>query len=390
MMSLKEEYLTIIAGGANLNALCEVTANALENPVALTLPTRTIIAHSQNYTEELIEEYSKANIDMTPEEQEENHSLITHRLMTKHSFIGLYPYLRHKRMNCGCFWKGTLIAVLDVPILKKVIIEDCLKLLEEACSVFTPALILNGGIPNRTIDPMESHLLGLLRGDIKPGSYQLFPYKIPFHRIKSWHIIWAEPDDTACFSDLTGQIYTFCSEHEDIWCTSWGDGLVILVSAQKTMLTASLPENIHHASFSVSEKFTNLFDVPSMLQQARFALRLSHFEGSRSRLTFAKNYKIPMFFLSHTQNANHQDYKSFLLEQIKEYDLKHNSEYLKTLKAYLLHNMDITEIASSLNIHRNTVTYRLSRIEELFDIKLSDCRVITELYLSLFTDTFSD
>ncbi len=388
MASLKETYLDIIANGASLSALCDALADAIGNPVALTLPTRTIIARSRNYTAELLEEYTIANMDMTEEEQEENYDLIQKRIMTRRAFIGLYPYLRHKRMDCGCFWKGNYIALIDVPIVNKVIIDDALELLNEAAAIFTPAIILNGGIPNGTIDPMEPHLIGLLKGEIQPGHQQLFHYNNPTRKIHSWNVIWAEPVNADLISDIVGQVYAFCSNRQYIWCTRWADGLVILVDGDKIDIIYEMTERIPNAIFSVSETFEELLHLKEMVEQATFALHLAQFETSDIRISFAKNYKIPMFFLSHTQSAKKEDYQSILLEKIKSYDADHNSTYYETLRAYLLHNMDVNKIAQVLNIHRNTAAYRVQRIEELFEVKLSDCRIITELYLSLFTDGF--
>lgn len=386
MASLKEQYLDIISSGASLAALCDVVAQSLGNPVALTLPTRTIIARSRNYDKTLVDEYTRANIDMTEEEQQENHDLIQRRLLTRRSFIGLYPYLRHKRMNCGCFWKGNLLAVIDVPIVHKVIIEDALKLLEEAAAVFTPAIILNGGIPNGAVDPMESHLIGLLKGDIQPGFQQMFSYQIPIHHIEQWRLVWAVSDDPSFLPDLTGKLYAFCSAHASVWCTRWSDGLVILLDAEKMDLIHELGRQIPEVICSVSEPYKELMDTAKVLSPVQFALHLAQYENPRIRIAFAENYKIPMFFLSHAQSAPKSEYESFLMRQIHQYDEEHNSVYFETLRAYLLQNMDVNKIAAELNIHRNTVTYRLQRIEELFDISLSDCRIITELYLSLFTD----
>lgn len=389
-MSLhKEEYLDIITSGASLTALCETTAQAIGNPVALTLPTRTIIARSRDYNQELLEEYTGACEDMTEEEQADNYDMIRKRLMTRRAFIGIYPYLRHKHMNCGCFWKGNLIAVLDIPIINKIIIEDTLHMLDEVAAIFTPAIVLNGGIPNGVIDPMEPHLIALLKGEIQPNHEQTFRYNIPLRQIDSWNVIWTEPVSPALISDIVGQVYAFCSNRPYIWCTRWAEGLVILVDADKIDQVYELERSIPDAIFSVSETFEELLNLSSMFHQAKFALHLAQYEMPDTKIAFAKNYKIPIFFLSHTQNAPRQEYKSFLLEQIKEYDIAHNSTYFETLRAYLLNNMDMNRIAAALNVHRNTASYRLQRMEELFEINLSDCRVITELYLSLFTDGYT-
>ena len=71
---------------------------------------------------------------------------------------------------------------------------------------------------------------------------------------------------------------------------------------------------------------------------------------------------------------------------IHEYDRKNETQYFETLKVYLLNEMSYQKTAEKLFIHKNTVIYRIRRIEELFRLNLKDCRVITALYLSFFED----
>jgi purine catabolism regulator len=56
---------------------------------------------------------------------------------------------------------------------------------------------------------------------------------------------------------------------------------------------------------------------------------------------------------------------------------------LQTLKAYLATNGSPTDTADRLHLHRNTVLYRLGRIEDLLGIDLRDAEVRLGLYLAL-------
>jgi DNA-binding PucR family transcriptional regulator len=50
---------------------------------------------------------------------------------------------------------------------------------------------------------------------------------------------------------------------------------------------------------------------------------------------------------------------------LREYDLEHGTAMLATLEAYLRAHFNLTKSAKLLNIHPNTVVYRLRRIQEL-------------------------
>lgn len=53
---------------------------------------------------------------------------------------------------------------------------------------------------------------------------------------------------------------------------------------------------------------------------------------------------------------------------LAQYDLKNNSILLKTLRCFLEHNQSIADTAHVLYTHRNTISYRLNRIQELTSI----------------------
>lgn len=55
-----------------------------------------------------------------------------------------------------------------------------------------------------------------------------------------------------------------------------------------------------------------------------------------------------------------------------EEDEPEKADYCKTLKTYLYRFLDQTEAAKQLSIHRNTLVYRLNRIEQRLSADLSD------------------
>ena len=58
------------------------------------------------------------------------------------------------------------------------------------------------------------------------------------------------------------------------------------------------------------------------------------------------------------------------LENMNAYDMENATEFLPTLKSYIFNLKNTKETASELHIHRNTLLYRINKIEELFGITL--------------------
>lgn len=57
---------------------------------------------------------------------------------------------------------------------------------------------------------------------------------------------------------------------------------------------------------------------------------------------------------------------------ILRYDRKHGTQYYNTLRSYLVNERNIPKTANALIIHRTTLTYRLEKMQELFNLNLDD------------------
>ena len=68
--------------------------------------------------------------------------------------------------------------------------------------------------------------------------------------------------------------------------------------------------------------------------------------------------------------------------KLAEYDRQHNTSFTETLNMYLKKERSQSKTAAALNLHRNTLTYRLQRIRELLDADLEDDDVRLHLLLS--------
>ena len=68
---------------------------------------------------------------------------------------------------------------------------------------------------------------------------------------------------------------------------------------------------------------------------------------------------------------------------LMKYDKEHGTEYTRTLKHYLYYASAPAEAARILNIHRNTLFYRIGKIKELTGITLEYGDEICKLLLSL-------
>lgn len=387
LQQLQLQFLQLLNTGANLNQLCDVTASFCGVPVAITLPTRTIIAKSADYTEDLVNEFVSHMALASEAEIKERQALIERRLSSRQPIVDSYPYMRYKHMNCGCFRGASMLGVLDCPITQKVPLDEIAAVIAAAAPTFLAAMQLNSIIGPATSFPMQTYLAGLLHGDSSTWHQQQNIIGSPLSAIHSWQVIWCPPVGHAWAEQRKNDIALFCSRHNNAWSIEYEEGCVILTTEiPDAELNALAQQCGRLRPISVSDPFPSLKCVPDQLKRAQIALRLAEFETNTTPLIFVRTYKIPILFLAAAQNVSTKELVSPVLQQIKKYDESHASEYYATLQAYLLCSMEHAKMAQRLHIHKNTVIYRLQRISELFGLDLKDCRVLTDLYLSLFAD----
>jgi len=68
---------------------------------------------------------------------------------------------------------------------------------------------------------------------------------------------------------------------------------------------------------------------------------------------------------------------------LAEHDAKANSDLVKTLEAYLEYGGALAEAAAAINVHRNTLLYRLGRIESITGVDLKDAGQRLNLHVAL-------
>ena len=72
-----------------------------------------------------------------------------------------------------------------------------------------------------------------------------------------------------------------------------------------------------------------------------------------------------------------------MIQRLIDYDAEHHSDYLETLKVYLRNESSISVTASLLHMHRNSLQYRINRIEQLLERNFDDWQLREQLLFQL-------
>ena len=124
--------------------------------------------------------------------------------------------------------------------------------------------------------------------------------------------------------------------------------------------------------------------LPAAFEQA--AAALSYANGSRSNAWLISFEDCALEFLQNNlrKTLPVELYIAPQLEKLREIDRDRGTEYLQTLRAWLLNERSIPRTAEALIVHRTTLTYRLDKLRELIPMDLDDPQLRLYLLLSIY------
>ena len=182
------------------------------------------------------------------------------------------------------------------------------------------------------------------------------------------------------YSNKTLQAY--CSQIRKLSPTDYvleHDGLIVsLVSA--VTLDAQLNKAVipfvrdNDFRIGISERFTSIFAVRDAYEQALIALETGlRFDSTTWVYRFSEQVLDHIIHLV-CESPNAPVLIAPQITALAEHDRMHGTQYIKTLRAYYVNNMNATQTARALFIHRATMVHRMTRIAEIAGIDFDNAR----------------
>lgn len=135
-----------------------------------------------------------------------------------------------------------------------------------------------------------------------------------------------------------------------------------------------------HAYAGISECFTDLSEFPLYKQQAlaaqqvyrRVYKKAQKKEQKQERLGFYSALRLQAILLPIKEKMEEQNYIPSVFREMAAYDEENHTEFLQTLRTYIYQMKSTSETAEELHIHRNTLLYRIRKMEEIFHFSLKE------------------
>lgn len=133
----------------------------------------------------------------------------------------------------------------------------------------------------------------------------------------------------------------------------------------------------------ISGPAPTLSDWPAVYDEALQAMQL----GVRLHLTnqFVEFSSLGIYRLLYDleEDPRVREFTDEIIGPLVDYDNNNRGSLVKTVEAYFAHHGNISQTAESLFVHRNTLLYRMERIQELTHLQLEQSNMRLALHLAL-------
>ncbi|MGE5679019.1 MAG: PucR family transcriptional regulator [Pseudomonadota bacterium] len=141
-------------------------------------------------------------------------------------------------------------------------------------------------------------------------------------------------------------------------------------------------------SIGISWPFADIIEFKRHFNQAVASIKQAQRFGINSRVFDYENYYFYDLLYNYSGRLSLKDYCHPSLQILRGYDRENNTELYITLRTFLECNKNHRTAAEALFIHRNSLMYRLNRIQQLTKLDLNNSGAVNSLMDSFRIETF--
>ncbi|HHT88522.1 MAG TPA: hypothetical protein GX002_05895 [Clostridiales bacterium] len=142
--------------------------------------------------------------------------------------------------------------------------------------------------------------------------------------------------------------------------------------------------NMYKLESGVSNIFDDLLSIGTYKYQAEQALNVGRSCRPEANIFVYNELVLENIMFNVREYIEPQNYIHPAIETLRVYDRQNGTEYLKTLNVYITSMCRHSATIKKLHIHRNTLLYRLKKIEELTGNSLEDERFCALLLCNFY------
>lgn len=141
-------------------------------------------------------------------------------------------------------------------------------------------------------------------------------------------------------------------------------------------------------SAGIGSPFTQLSGMRRSVIEARRSLQMVHACKRTGAIRSYDDIGIYRLLFELQDQEVFENIRNGIIGRLREYDMVNHENMVETLRIYLENDRNIANSAAQMFLHRNTLKYRLKKIEEILLCDLSDVNVCFNLRLAFKIERF--
>ena len=132
----------------------------------------------------------------------------------------------------------------------------------------------------------------------------------------------------------------------------------------------------------MSQGFSNVMRLKKYYEQALTGIELGTKIGKQETFYVYEDYAIYDMIAICSKKKDMTDFCHPALLKLMAHDAKHKTDYVDSLYAYVFKAGNMVAAADALYIHRNTMSYRIGKIQEIIGLELDNDDLTMNLFVS--------
>lgn len=146
-----------------------------------------------------------------------------------------------------------------------------------------------------------------------------------------------------------------------------------------------LNKQINNSTFliGIGRQYETIRSLHKSFSEANESIRLMQKFENSGGVSHFEDHSIYHFLDSNIKEMELEEFFMKRLGKVYEHDQLHGTSYIITLENYFQNNLNISETAKAMFLHRNTLIYRIEKIKEILNSDLKNSEELLQIQLAL-------
>ncbi len=195
-------------------------------------------------------------------------------------------------------------------------------------------------------------------------------------------------------------IYDFANKADgEVTCIHRNNRIIILIGQHENRPAVSVYEakqytnnlysilnkQISNTTFliGIGRQYETIRSLHKSFSEANESIRLMQKFEDSGGVSHFEDHSIYHFLDSNIKDMELEEFFVKRLGKVYEQDQLHGTSYIITLENYFQNNLNISETAKAMFLHRNTLIYRIEKIKEILNSDLKNSEELLQIQLAL-------